>query len=216
MRADTVDPVILVGKYILLDKMHPNNMPLSLGPANQCTSAYPLLSLKIKSNKILCISLYVFLSGPCHSSYFTCSSLFPFRSRLFLGFSAADGTPSSPQYLPTSQNAACSCNLVAYNLMATCGWCQNVIQTPWWATWAGNCSHWGQHTIPPDCQLPSPPRRSRFRHGCFLSSTRIHGIRLPPASWLTSVATGTNVGGTGHYARDWEPSAHIQLQRQPV
>jgi hypothetical protein len=41
------------------------------------------------------------------------------------------------------QNNACTCNLVAYNLQAGCGWCQSSIQDNWWldeAQWAGNCT----------------------------------------------------------------------------
>jgi hypothetical protein len=52
-------------------------------------------------------------------------------------------TPSSAPYLPVSGNAPCSCNVVAYNLAAACGWCQDAIQPTWWATeaqWSGNCT----------------------------------------------------------------------------
>jgi hypothetical protein len=56
-------------------------------------------------------------------------------------FTIGDVTSTSPPYMP--QNNACTCNLVAYNLQAACGWCQSTIETNWWldeAQWAGNCT----------------------------------------------------------------------------
>ncbi|PVF95105.1 hypothetical protein CPB86DRAFT_788394 [Serendipita vermifera] len=57
------------------------------------------------------------------------------------GFRISQVTSTSPPYTPP--NNACGCNVVAYNLMAACGWCQSTIQTSWWLTvdqWAGNCT----------------------------------------------------------------------------
>jgi hypothetical protein len=68
--------------------------------------------------------VYAALAGQCNSA-----------------FTIGDVTATSPPYMP--QNNACTCNLVAYNLQAACGWCQSTIQTNWWldeAQWAGNCT----------------------------------------------------------------------------
>jgi hypothetical protein len=43
----------------------------------------------------------------------------------------------------TTIHASESCNLVAYNLQAACGWCQSSIEENWWleeAQCAGNCT----------------------------------------------------------------------------
>ena len=86
-------------------------------------------------------------------------------------------TSTSPPYMP--QNNACTCNLVAYNLQAACGWCQSTIETNWWldeAQWAGNCT------------------TSTFDATGTPSSVSTSSINIP--SW----ALLTNTGAT------WDPS----------
>lgn len=65
---------------------------------------------------------------------------------------------NSTAYMPP--NNACGCNVVAYNLMAGCGWCQSTIQIPWWLTvdqWSGNCTAVAYNTlsIPPSLNVAS-------------------------------------------------------------
>lgn len=58
-------------------------------------------------------------------------------------FTIGPVTPDSPPYTPSAATAPCACNIVAYNLQAACGWCQDAIQTTWWSTqaeWSANCT----------------------------------------------------------------------------
>ncbi|KAG8827872.1 hypothetical protein FRC19_011573 [Serendipita sp. 401] len=60
-------------------------------------------------------------------------------------FTVHSARPSSTPYTPPLNS--CGCNLLAYNLQAACGWCQNDIQVTWWLTleqWQGNCTAGGQ------------------------------------------------------------------------
>ncbi|KAG8827654.1 hypothetical protein FRC17_007725 [Serendipita sp. 399] len=96
--------------------------------SSSVTCGYADASWEINSANQDACEQYAHLIGLCDSS-FTVQSV----------------TPSSDPYTPPLNR--CGCNLLAYNLQAACGWCQNDIQATWWLTldqWQGNCTAGGQ------------------------------------------------------------------------
>ncbi|KIM23854.1 hypothetical protein M408DRAFT_27558, partial [Serendipita vermifera MAFF 305830] len=108
---------------------------------------------KLNSSGQDACQVYAQLQGQCNSS-----------------FVISPVTTSSLLYTPP--NNACGCNVVAYNLMAGCAWCQANIQSGWWLSegqWETGCTTYNTSGVP-----------------TTLSTT---GINIP--SWAFDIPTGT-------------------------
>ncbi|KIM23833.1 hypothetical protein M408DRAFT_332115 [Serendipita vermifera MAFF 305830] len=108
-------------------------------------------------------------------------------------------TSSTPPY--TTPNNACGCNVVAYNLMAGCGWCQSNIPSGWWLTvsqWAGNCTNvqYNPTSLPASVSTASidiPAWALVVPTGSTWEPAQASNVAVPPSSTgTTATPTGVN------------------------
>ncbi|KIM30351.1 hypothetical protein M408DRAFT_328355 [Serendipita vermifera MAFF 305830] len=128
--------------------------------ASTVTCGYADSNWELNSEGENACQVYAELQGACNSSFV---------------ISTAHST--DPPYLPP--NNACGCNVVAYNLMGGCAWCQTGILTGWWLTidqWVGNCT------------------QSMYNPTGIPSNVSTSGINIP--DWARLIPSGTT----------WSPS----------